>query len=102
MTQIASLLPVATVLWTLNMLKGGGAYMYTRDKTIYAGIRAKHAGGLMCEGGGVIAGFYGTCVHVFNTSVADTIDSKHTWLALAEKFALGGGSVAVPRSCRYI
>ena len=55
---------------------------------------------------GIIAGFYGTCVHVhvFDTSVADTIDStcKHTWLALAEKFALGGGSVAVPRSCRYM
>ena len=57
----------------------------------------------MHEGGG--AQLRNSMAHVyiimFDTSVADTIDSKHTWLALAEKFALGGGSVAVPRSCRY-
>ena len=40
MTQIASLLAVATVfigLWTLFTSRGGGGGAYTRDKTTYAG-----------------------------------------------------------------
>ena len=52
-TQIASLLAVATVfidLWTPFYSQGGGAY--TRDKTTYAGTRAKNAGGAYARGGG--------------------------------------------------
>ena len=47
MTQIASLLAVATVFIDLrtpfHSQGGGGAY--TRDKTTYAGTRARNAGG---------------------------------------------------------
>ena len=56
MAQMASLLVVATVfvaLWTLNIYilqsERGGAY--TRDKTTYAGTRAKIAGGAYMRGG---------------------------------------------------
>ena len=35
--------------------------MYMRDKKIYAGTCA---GGLTCEGGGIIAGFYSNSSHV--------------------------------------
>ena len=40
MTQIASLLGVATVfvdLWTPFYSQGGGAYIYMQDETTYAG-----------------------------------------------------------------
>ena len=60
MTQIASLLAVATVfvdLWAPFYSQGGGAY--TRDKSTYAGTCAKNEGGAYARGGGVIAGFYG-------------------------------------------
>ena len=46
MTQIASLLAVATVfvdLWAPFYSQGGGAY--TRDKSTYAGTWAKNGGG---------------------------------------------------------
>jgi hypothetical protein len=64
MTQIASLLVVATVFTRLMVcdiyftVRGGGAY--TRDKT---GTWAKNAGGAYARGGGVIAGFYGTYMY---------------------------------------
>jgi hypothetical protein len=67
MTQMASLLAVATVfvgLWTLNIYilqsEKGGAY--TRDKTTCVGTWAKNAGGGgLYARGGILAGFYGTC-----------------------------------------
>ena len=37
MTQIPSLLAVATDLWTPFYSRGGGGRAYTRDKTTYAG-----------------------------------------------------------------
>ena len=40
---------------------GGGAYAW--DKSTSARLRAKIAGGLMREGGGVFAGHYGTWSH---------------------------------------
>ena len=68
MTQIASVLPVATIftsLWTLTSRQRRGAYM--RDKIcMYAGIWAKSTGGLIREGG-IIVGFYGTSYRVHSS-----------------------------------
>ena len=67
MTQIASLLAVATVfidLWTPFYSQGGGGGLIRETKLPMQEHELKMQGGL-CEGGGVIAGFYGTrtCTH---------------------------------------
>ena len=61
MTQIASLLAVATVfvdLWAPFYSQGGGG-LYARQKYLCRNLSLKWRGGL-CARGGVIAGFYGT------------------------------------------
>ena len=68
MAQMASLLVIATVfvaLWTLNIYilqseRGGGLIHET--KLPMQELEPKLQGGLIREGGGVFAGFYGTCV----------------------------------------
>ena len=58
MTQIASLLAVATVfidLWTPFYSRGGGGLI----RETMQELELEMQGGLMREGGGVIAGFYG-------------------------------------------
>ena len=65
MTQIASLLAVATIIDLLAPFYsqgGGGAYM--RDKSTCVGTWAKNGGGggAYARGGGVIAGFYGNYI----------------------------------------
>ena len=65
MTQVASLLALATVLmglWALNIyILQSGRLASMRDKTTYAGTRAKSAGGLCTRVGSIIAGFCSTC-----------------------------------------